>query len=143
LRETSWFLTILVRPRFVIGGWRGALGMAARSQDMERARRGSPALDHRRMRLEDRVSAVLAALPGARRLGLRVTGDVAYSEIAEAHRLALYARWMPVPLVAPGRLGASIYSDRVVCGISGFEMHLPGGGRTYGTMQGFRVCPRT
>ncbi|MGE3280023.1 MAG: type IV secretion system protein VirB4 [Alphaproteobacteria bacterium] len=143
LRETSWFLTILVRPRFVVGGWRGALGMTPRSQDMERARRGSPALDHRRMRLEDRVSAVLAALPAARRLGVRVAADVAYSEIAEAHRMALYARWMPVPLVAPGRLGASIYSDRVVCGMGGFEVHLPGGGRAYGTMQGFRVYPRT
>ena len=50
---------------------------------------------------------------------------------------------MPVPLVAPGRLGASIYTDRVVCGLAGFEVHLPGGGRAYGTMQGFRVYPRT
>ncbi len=142
LRETSWFLTILVRPRFSVAGWRGVLGIAPRPKDTERARRPGPALDRRRARLEDRVRAVLGAVPGARRLGVRLAHGIAYSEIAEAHRLALYTRWLPVAMTVPGRLGGSIYTDRVVCGPAGFEIHLPGGGRAYGTMQGFRVYPR-
>ena len=117
--------------------------MTPRARDLEHARRGGPALERRRARLEDRARAVLAACPARAVSAYGSKRYFAYSEIAEAHRLALYARWMPVPLVAPGRLGASIYTDRVVCGLGGFEVHLPGGGRAYGTMQGFRVYPRT
>jgi type IV secretion system protein VirB4 len=141
LRATTWLITVMVRPRFALPGWRQALGLAPKQAELERARKAGPALQRRCDRLDDRVRAILSAYPGARRLGVRRENGVAFSEIAEAHRLALYARWMPVPLVAPGRLGASIYSDRVVCGTAGFEVHLPGGGRRFGTMLGFRVYP--
>lgn len=143
LWETTWLLTILVRPRMSVPGWRGALGMQPRSKDLEGVRRPGPALDRRLARLEDRVRSCLTALGPyqPRRLGIRIQDGVAFSEIAEAHRMVLYAQWMPVPLVEPGELGASIYTDRVVFGTAGFEVHLPGGGRRFGTMLGFRVYP--
>nr|WP_254452772.1 type IV secretion system protein VirB4 [Roseicella sp. DB1501] len=117
--------------------------MQPRSEDLKRARRAGPNLDQRLNKLEDRISGCLAALAPyqPRRLGIRIEKGVSFSEIAEAHRLVVYARWMPVPLVEPGDLGASIYTDRVICGTAGFEVQLPGGGRRFGTMLGYRVYP--
>ena len=146
LRTTTWLLTVLVRPRAQAPNWRQVLGVPPRAEDFDRARRPGQALDRRLGRLEDRVSACVSALApyGPRRLGVRRVGGVAFSEIAEAHKLALYARWSPVPMVAPGSLGASIYTDRVICSTSCFRVEAPGRPdhlKPHGTMIGFRVYP--
>jgi type IV secretion system protein VirB4 len=82
---------------------------------------------------------------GPQRLGVRRHRGVSYSEIAEAARLCLYARWSPVPVPA-GRLSDVIYSDRVICGLRGFEIR-GAGGSSFGLMFGLldyieRVPPR-
>ena len=76
---------------------------------------------------------------GIRRLGLREKNDVLFTEIGEALRLIISCRWMPVPVVS-GSLGASIYTDRVICGKRGFEIRPPG--ESYvGTIFSFREYP--
>ena len=78
---------------------------------------------------------------GVRRLGLRSApdGDVVFTEIGEALRLIITCKWMPVPVVS-GSLGASIYTDRVICGKRGFEIRPPG--QSYvGTIFSFREYP--
>lgn len=76
---------------------------------------------------------------GIRRLGLREKSDVVFTEIGEALRLIISCRWMPVPVVS-GSLGASIYTDRVICGQRGFEIRAPGESRV-GTIFSFREYP--
>jgi type IV secretion system protein VirB4 len=142
LMTTTWLVTVLVRPTFAARGWRAVLGLEPR----EEAARPGPALDRRVARLEDRVRALLEALAplAPRRLGVRVEGGVAFSEIAEAHRLVLYARRARVPMVAPGSLGASIYTERVVCSSACFRVEavgVPEAARPHGLMLGFRVYP--
>lgn len=142
LMTTTWLVTVLVRPTFAARGWRAVLGLEPRNE----AARPGPALDHRIGRLEDRVRALLETLAplAPRRLGVRVEGGVAFSEIAEAHRLVLYARRARVPMVAPGSLGASIYTERVVCSSACFRVEAAGApeaARPHGLMLGFRVYP--
>jgi type IV secretion system protein VirB4 len=76
---------------------------------------------------------------GIRRLGLREKNDVLFTEIGEALRLIISCRWMPVPVVS-GSLGASIYTDRVICGKRGFEVRPPGENYV-GTIFSFREYP--
>jgi type IV secretion system protein VirB4 len=139
---TTWLLTVLVRPTFAARGWRAILGLEPR----EEAARPGPGMDRRVTRLEDRVRACMEALAplAPRRLGVRIEGEVAFSELAEAHRLALYARRARVPMVAPGSLGASIYTDRVVCSSACFRVEaagVPDAAKPHGLMLGFRVYP--
>jgi type IV secretion system protein VirB4 len=149
LRATTWLLTVTVRPRMNRITWRSALGLQPTAKDQERARRTGTALERRVSRLEDRVRAITSAMQpyGLRRLGVRVRNGVVFSEIAEAHRLVLYAAWEAVPLVAPGYLGSSIYTTRVVCGGSVFRIEKPGipddrsDQKPHGVVLGFRVYP--
>ena len=146
LRSTSWFITIAVRPRAGIGGWREKIGLPPRDADHARARAAGPALERRVSILNDKVRAVMRALHafGPRRLGERVAGGIVFSEIAEAHRMVLYGRWSPVPVTEPGDLGAAIYTDRIVTGRGGFRVDLPGvpdEAKPHGMMLGFRIYP--
>jgi type IV secretion system protein VirB4 len=91
--------------------------------------------------LEDVWQVVASTLEdyGIRRLAVREKNGVMFSEMAEALRLMLTCRWSPVPLVS-GSLGASIYTDRVICGKRGFEVRAPG--ESYvGAMFSFREYP--
>jgi type IV secretion system protein VirB4 len=76
---------------------------------------------------------------GLRRLGVRHKGDVVFTEIGEALRLMISCRWMAVPIVS-GSLGASIYTDRVICGKRGFEVCDPAG-LSVGSIFSFREYP--
>ena len=91
--------------------------------------------------LEDLWQAMRNALEpyGLRRMGVREKNDVLFTEIGEGLRQVITCRWMPVPLVS-GSLGASIYSDRVICGKRGFEVRAPGGSY-FGTLFSFREYP--
>lgn len=149
LRATTWLLTVIVRPRMTRPSWRSLMALPPTADDQEHARRPGPARDRRVARLEDRVRAILSAMRpyGVHRLGVRIAGGVAFSEIAEAHHLVLYAAWEPVPMVAGGSLGASIYTTRIVCGGAMFRCEKPGIPdacshlRPHGVMIGFRVYP--
>ena len=57
----------------------------------------------------DRARALLAGLReySPKRLGVRVENGVPYSEICEAMRLVLYARWSPVPMTLGTMAGVS------------------------------------
>jgi type IV secretion system protein VirB4 len=89
----------------------------------------------------ERARTLLAGLRtyNVRRLGVRVENGIPYSEIAEAMRMVLYARWTPVPMTL-GSLAGAIYTDRVICGKRGFEI-LHAGHSTFGVMYGFRDYP--
>lgn len=129
LLARDWFLTIMVRPSRL----NGLLG-----QVMGREPQPDAGL---LQQLEDRCATVLRALPdyGPRRLALRRERGIAFSEIAEALRLILYARWCPVPLPA-GRLAGAIYTDRTLCDRGGVEIQAPAGA-TFARSFGFRDYP--
>ena len=129
LLARDWFLTIMVRPSRL----NGLLG-----QMMGREPQPDASL---LQQLEDRCATVLRALPdyGPRRLGLRRERGIAFSEIAEALRLMLYARWCPVPLPA-GRLAGAIYTDRALCDRGGVEIQAPAGA-AFARSFGFRDYP--
>lgn len=134
LFRNDYFLTLIVTPRNVLGkaGSRFARFWNGRAVESGEADRRT---------LEDIWQMVASALEGygIRRLGLREQGPVIFSELAEALRLILTCRWMPVPLVS-GSLGASIYTDRVICGKRGFEIRAPGGSY-FGSIFSFREYP--
>jgi type IV secretion system protein VirB4 len=148
LRSATWVTTILVRPRSTLTGWRAALGLQPKAGDFSKLREDSTARHRRVERLEDKVRTMIRSLQGfgPRRLGVRVAGGVVFSEIAEAHRLALYCKWAPIPMVeaTSGGMGASIYSDRVICSNACFRVELPGredDEKPHGTMIGLRIYP--
>jgi type IV secretion system protein VirB4 len=113
--RNDYFFTLVVSPRNALGKFGGRMSRA----------RGAT---------EDQVASVLHSVDdlwqvvegaldgfGLRRLGLRENDGVMFSEIGEALRLIMYGRWGPVPLVS-GSLGASLYTDRVICGKLGFQV---------------------
>jgi len=116
LLTREWFVTVLVRPGRVTGLLRRALGRTAERDEAVVAE------------VEDRCATLLRALPdyGPRRLGIRRERGIAFSEIAEAMRLVLYARWAPVP-VPDGKLAGAIYTDRALCDRGGVEIQAPAG----------------
>jgi type IV secretion system protein VirB4 len=116
--RNDYYITVVVAPRNVLGKFGGRM-----------ARRRGPT--------EDQVATVLHAVEdlwqvtegaldpyGLRRLGLREKNGVMFTEIGEALRHIITCQWTPVPLVS-GSLGASIYTDRVICGRHGFQLASP------------------
>jgi type IV secretion system protein VirB4 len=135
LFRNAYFITLLISPRNVLGK---AGGQVARFGKRTMPAGGS---DSDRRTLEDLWQVVVSSLAeyGVRRLGLRRQGEIVFSEIAEALRLIMTAEWFPVPLVS-GSLGASIYTDRVICGKRGVEIRAPGKSKV-GALYGFREYP--
>lgn len=129
LMEREWFLTIMAHPT----GLDGALGRLFRRAPQEDERLAQ--------QVEDRCKMVERALADyqPRRLGVRVQAGIRFSEIAEAMRLVLYGRWQPVPMT-DGPLAGAIYSDRVICGLRGFQIDDPAG-PTLGVIFGLREYP--
>lgn len=116
LYRNDYFFSVIVSPRNVLGKMGSRMmriGQKTSSEGNSSAVR----------QLEDVWQVVSSALDryGVRRLGLRERNDVVFTEIGEALRLIISAYWMPVPLVS-GSLGASLYTDRVICGKRGFEI---------------------
>jgi type IV secretion system protein VirB4 len=116
LLARDWFITILARPSRVNGLLRRALGRTAeRDESLVEM-------------LEERCATLERALAdyGLRRLGIRRERGIAFSEIGEAMRLMLYARWAPVPVPA-GSLAGAIYTDRILCDRGSVEIQASGG----------------
>ena len=134
LFRNEHLVTVVIAPRNMLG----RPGSKLANFRKERPGAGS---DRDLRTLEDVWQVVASSLEeyGVQRLGLRQQGEVVFSEIAEALRLIITCRQMPVPLVS-GSLGASIYTDRVICGKRGFEIRTPGGS-TVGTIFSFREYP--
>ena len=134
LFRNDYFVSLIVTPRNLLG---------KAGSKIARFRKGPASIgDETVLRtLEDLWQVLANGLEayGIRRLGLREKRDVVFSEIGEALRLIISCRWMPVPVVS-GSLGASIYTDRVICGQRGFEIRAPGESRV-GTIFSFREYP--
>ncbi len=134
LFRNDYFFSLVVSPRNLLG---------KAGSKIARFRKGPAETgDNGTVRaLEDLWQVVSNGLAGygIRRLGLREKREVVFSEIAEALRLIITCQWMPVPVVS-GSLGASIYTDRVICGKRGFEVRAPGESRV-GTIFSFREYP--
>jgi type IV secretion system protein VirB4 len=136
-RVNEWFVSVIVHPRAPVT--RGLNSLRARlGRRQEPAEQASEELLRT---LDDRMLVLAKAYAemGPVRLGVREAGGVLFSEIAEALRLFLTARFLPVPMVS-GSLGGSIYTDRVICGRRGFEVRSPGR-PSYGTIMGFKEYP--
>ena len=90
---------------------------------------------------EDVVAKLMAGLSryGVRRLGLRETSGVWFSEIAEAYHQVLNGHFRPIPLVA-GRLGRLVCPDRPVFGVRAWELIGEAGPR-FGTILSFLEYP--
>lgn len=134
LFRNDYFVSLVVTPRNVLG---------KAGSRIARFRKGpASSADAAVLRTLEDVWQVLAnglEAYGIRRLGLREKADVMFTEIGEALRLIISCSWMPVPVVS-GSLGASIYTDRVICGQRGFEIRAPGKSRV-GTIFSFREYP--
>jgi type IV secretion system protein VirB4 len=134
LFRNDYFFSLVVSPR-------NALGKAG--SKIARFRKGpAESGDQNVLRaLEDLWQVIANGLDAydVRRLGLREKSDVVFTEIGEALRLIITCRWMPVPVVS-GSLGASIYTDRVICGTRGFEVRTPGDSYV-GSLFSFREYP--
>jgi type IV secretion system protein VirB4 len=134
LFRNDQFITLTITPRNALGKT-GSRITRFRKGD---ARAGSASVYRA---LEDVWQVASSALDdyGIRRLGIREKNEVQFSEIGEALQLIMTSRWVPVPLVS-GSLGASIYTDRVICGKRGFEVRSPAGS-SVGALFSFREYP--
>lgn len=134
LFRNDYFFTIVVVPRNALGRVGGRISRFKKSPQKEDAAKALQTLD-------DLWAVAAGALGqyGLRRLGTREKEGLIFTEIGEALRLIMTSRWMPVPIVS-GSLGASLYTDRVICGKRGFEVRSPGGS-SVGSMFTFREYP--
>ncbi|GAV34010.1 type IV secretion system protein virB4 [Roseomonas sp. TAS13] len=137
-RVNEWFVSVIVTPRAPVT--RGLNALRSRLGRKKEAA-ATTASDELIRTLDDRMLVLAKAYAemGPVRLGVREAGGVMFSEIAEALRLFLTARFLPVPMVS-GSLGGSIYTDRVICGRRGFEVRTPGR-PSFGTLMGFKEYP--
>lgn len=135
LFRNDYFLTVLVSPRAALGKVGGRFAHLFKRRE--------PDLAEQMRRLEDVWHIVASALEayGLRRLGIRETNGVLFTEVAEALRLTMTCRFMPVPVVC-GSLGASIYTDRVICGKRALEIQTPQDSYV-GSIFSFREYPAT
>jgi type IV secretion system protein VirB4 len=137
-RINEWFVSIIVHPRAPVT--RGLNALRSRMGRKKEAT-ATTASDELLRTLEDRILVLAKAYSDMKpvRLGLREADGVLFSEIAEALRLFLSARFLPVPMVS-GSLGGSIYTDRMICGRRGFEVRSPGR-PSFGTLIGLKEYP--
>ncbi|MBY5551910.1 VirB4 family type IV secretion/conjugal transfer ATPase [Rhizobium leguminosarum] len=133
LFRNDHFLTLIVYPRSTVGKFRGRFFKRYEGKEVDLASQAR--------NLEDLWHITAGALDayGLRRLGIREKDGVIFSEIAEALRLIMTCRLTPVPMVS-GSLGASIYTDRVICGKRAVEIRTPGDSYV-GSMLSFREYP--
>ncbi|AHG50098.1 type VI secretion protein (plasmid) [Rhizobium leguminosarum bv. trifolii CB782] len=133
LFRNDHFLTLIVYPRSSVGKFRGRFLKRYEGKEIDLASQAR--------NLEDLWQIIAGALDayGVRRLGIREKDGVIFSEIAEALRLILTCRFAAVPMVS-GSLGASIYTDRVICGKRALEIRTPGDSYV-GTVFSFREYP--
>ncbi|MGI4795965.1 MAG: VirB4 family type IV secretion/conjugal transfer ATPase [Janthinobacterium lividum] len=134
LYRNDYFFTLVVSPRNALGKLGSKLARFGKGAAASRESSTLRVLEELWHVVENGLEPY-----GLRRLGLREKNDVVFTEIGEALRLMITCRWMPVPVVS-GSLGASIYTDRVICGKRGFEVRAPA--ESYvGTIFSFREYP--
>nr|WP_012476030.1 VirB4 family type IV secretion/conjugal transfer ATPase [Rhizobium rhizogenes]ABW33681.1 rcorf124 [Rhizobium rhizogenes] len=133
LFRNDHFLTLIVSPRTTLG--------KVGSRFTRRYGKNPGDLAHQIRHLEDLWNVVAGALDGygLRRLGIREKNQVLFTEIGEALRLIMTCRFLPVPVVS-GSLGASVYTDRVICGKRALEIRAPKD-RYVGSIFSFREYP--
>src|ERR1700744_5428894 len=134
LFRNNYYVSLVLSPR-------GALGSAAARQMTRWRKRPLESAGRLRNELEEVWQILAAGLDGfgVRRLGVYEWNSIAFSEIAESLRLFITCQSLRVPLVN-GHLGASLYTDRVICGRRGFEVRAPGESQ-FGTAFAFREYP--
>ncbi|RZS76863.1 type IV secretion system protein VirB4 [Phyllobacterium myrsinacearum] len=121
LYRNDQFLTLVVTPRNALGKLGGKFARL-----LNKGNDNDQDIAAQIRAIEDIWQVVASTLEtyGVRRLGIREKDGVLFSEIGEALRLIMTCRFMPVP-VTSGSLGASIYTDRVICGKRGIEIRSP------------------
>ena len=134
LYRNEYFISLIVSPR-------SALGTGFGKTWSKRGRKFPPVTEGLARELEYQWHILANGLEGfgTRRLGVYEHDDIAFSEIAEALRLIITGRHLPVPIVS-GHLGDSIYTDRVICGRRGIEVRAPDKS-SFGTIFSFREYP--
>ncbi|WP_234729610.1 VirB4 family type IV secretion/conjugal transfer ATPase [Acidocella facilis] len=134
LFRNDHFISLLVSPRNFLGTGFGKTWS-------RKGRRFPEVADGVARELEDQWFMLANGLDGfrLRRLGVYERDGVMFSEIAEALRLITTCRPLPVPIVS-GHLGASIYTDRVICGRRGVEIRAPDKS-LFGSIFSFREYP--
>lgn len=139
LFDNSWYLSTVIAPRNPLGGATAGRQLS-RTMAKLRMRLPAPAPDliHE---TEEIWTTLLWALDSyqIRRLGLRETRGIVFSEIAEALRIILTCEPLAMPLVS-GPMASAIYTDRVIFGRRAFEIRAPDSQR-YGAIFGFREYP--
>ncbi|WP_085026248.1 VirB4 family type IV secretion/conjugal transfer ATPase [Ensifer aridi] len=118
LYRNDHFLTLIVFPRSTLGKIGSRFTRLYKRKEIDLASQVRS--------LEDLWHVLAGALDayGLRRLGIREKDNVLFSEIGEALRMIMTCRFTPVPVVS-GSLGASIYTDRVICGKRALEIRTP------------------
>ena len=134
LFHNDYFVSLVVSPRNLLGK------TGSKITQFRKAPAGAAGQTVSRT-VEDLWQVIANGLDayGVRRLGLREKDAIVFTEIGEALRLIISCRWLPVPVVS-GSLGASIYTDRVICGKRGFEIRTPGDSYV-GALFSFREYP--
>ncbi|TQX83531.1 MULTISPECIES: VirB4 family type IV secretion/conjugal transfer ATPase [Rhizobium] len=133
LYRNDHFLALMIHPRTALGNVRGRFARFHKKKESD--------LANQMRHIEDVWHVVSGALEmyGLRRLGIREKNEVLFSEVGEALRLIMTCRFAKVPLVS-GSLGASIYTDRVICGKRAIEIRTPKD-RYVGSIFSFREYP--
>ena len=134
LFRNDYFISLVISPRSPLG-----TGMA--SQWARLGRKIPEAAEGLARELEDQWLVLANGMEGfrVRRLAVYERNGIVFSEIAEALRLIITGRPLPVPVVS-GHLGDSIYTDRVICGRRGIEIRAPDKS-LFGTIFSFREYP--
>jgi len=134
LFENTYLLSLVISPR-------GALGSGATRRFTKWRKRPGDNAERLKEELEQLWYIVASSLEGfaVRRLGAYEWNGLAFSEMAEALRMLITCRQLRVPIVS-GHLGASLYTDRVICGRRGFEVRDPRKS-AFGTIFSFREYP--
>ena len=134
LFENTYLLSLVISPR-------GALGSGATRRFTKWRKRPGDNAERLKEELEQLWYIVASSLEGfvVRRLGAYEWNGLAFSEMAEALRMLITCRQLRVPIVS-GHLGASLYTDRVICGRRGFEVRDPWKS-AFGTIFSFREYP--
>lgn len=136
LYENRWYLSVIVAPPLNTAQTESGREL---SRLLTRFRKHkAPDDSYRLAALEDIWLTIARTLRDhhIRRLGIRTHNGTLFSEIAEALRLILYARFLPVGLT-DGPLGNAIYTDRAVFERRHYRILHPGG-VSYGAIFGLR-----
>lgn len=121
LYDNRIFIMIQIRPARPAGELLGEQISKRKRKDVIEPQ------EERLKRLEDVCQLLISELSAyrPRRLGIAVRGHAMFSEMAEAIVFAMTGQWRPIPLTR-GRLGDTMFTERVIVGRETIEFRLPG-----------------